>query len=58
MLKRITEEIGYCFTYEPGKERTCIGASGRKMRKICVYCPNWIRFKKLKMEEPEHEKSK
>lgn len=58
MLNRKKEEISYCFTFNPGEERNCIGASGRKLRRTCVYCPNWIRFKKLKTEEPEHEKSK
>ena len=30
-----------CFTFEEGKR--CIGASGRKLRRVCIYCPNWIR---------------
>lgn len=55
MLNRKKEEISYCFTFEPGEERICIGASGRKLRQMCVYCTNWIRYNK-KMEEKKHEK--
>ena len=55
MLNRKKEEVSYCFTFEPGEERTCFGASGRKLRQVCVYCTNWIRYNK-KMEEKNHEK--
>ena len=55
MLNRKKEEISYCFTFEPGKERTCFEASGRKLRQVCVYCTNWICYNK-KMEEKKHEK--
>lgn len=57
MLDRITKEISYCFTYDPGKERTCMGASGRKLRRTCCWCPCWVRFKK-KMEGKKHEEGK
>ncbi len=57
MLNRKKEEISYCFTFEPGEERICHGASGRKLRQVCVWCPNWIRFIKANMEENKHEKS-
>ena len=40
-VKRIREEISYCFTYEKGKTETCIGASGRKLRSTCCWCPNY-----------------
>lgn len=56
MLNRKKEEISYCFTFEPGEERTCFGASGRKLRQVCVWCTNWIRFRKPKTEEKKHEK--
>lgn len=55
MLNRKKEEISYCFTFNPEEERTCFGASGRKLRQVCVYCTNWIRYNK-KMEEKKHEK--
>ena len=32
-----------CFTYEPERKDKCCGASGRKLRQCCIYCPNWIR---------------
>lgn len=40
--KRINEDFLTCFTYEKGKE--CRGASGRKLRSVCVYCPNYQRL--------------
>ena len=48
MLNRKKQEISYCFTYDPEKERTCIGASGRKLRSTCCWCPCWIHNKKKK----------
>lgn len=56
-MDRITKEISYCFTYEPGKKRICMGASGRKLRRTCCWCPCWVRFKK-KMEGKKHEEGK
>lgn len=41
MQERIAEEISYCFTYEKGS--SCAGASGRKMKEVCVWCPNFER---------------
>lgn len=48
--KRIAEEIGWCYTYEP--ETECRGASGRKLRRVCAWCPNYQRWKRK--EEREH----
>ena len=31
------DEVERCFTYDP--EGECRGASGRKLRQVCVYCP-------------------
>lgn len=45
--ERVKQEIYFCFTYEKGK--SCIGAGGRKLRQVCVWCPC---FKK----EEKHEK--
>lgn len=39
--KRINAEIRYCFTFEEEKKWTCAGASGRKLRQVCIYCPNF-----------------
>lgn len=40
-----------CFTYEP--EQECCGASGRKMRRVCIRCPNHERWRCRKMKEKE-----
>ena len=37
--KRIKTEIRWCFTFEDGGR--CAGASGRKRRETCVWCPNY-----------------
>lgn len=37
--KRISAEIRWCFTFE--EKEKCAGASGRKLRQTCVYCPNY-----------------
>ena len=31
------DEVERCFIYDP--EGECQGASGRKLRQVCVYCP-------------------
>lgn len=39
--KRIETELRWCFTYEPEKNPICAGASGRKLRQVCIWCPNY-----------------
>ena len=34
-----------CFIFEPERKNKCCGASGRKLRRCCIYCPNWIHHK-------------
>lgn len=41
--KRVEAEIRWCFTYEDDRRRECAGASGRKLRQVCIYCPNYRR---------------
>ena len=54
--KRI--EYENCFTYEKDQETDeCCGASGRKMRRACIFCPNyrrWIQRNKKESEETNH----
>ena len=42
-----------CLLYEPGKRNTCYGASGRKLRRVCVWCPNYIRYQERNEKEGE-----
>ena len=35
-----------CLAYEEG--HMCMGASGRKLRQVCIYCPNYQRHLKRK----------
>ena len=37
--KRIRDEARWCFIYE--QEEKCRGASGRKLRQTCVWCPKY-----------------
>ena len=54
-------EVEMCFTYEKNQDKDeCCGASGRKFRRVCVYCPNyerWIRRKEKEKEEKKDEKN-
>ena len=56
--KRI-EEYRMCFIFEEERKDVCCGASGRKLRKTCIYCPNyqryWDRKEKKKREEEKNE---
>lgn len=49
-----------CFLYDPDQENICPGAGGRKLRQVCVYCPNyerWIKRKEKEKGEKKDEKS-
>lgn len=48
----IGTEIEMCLVFEKGKE--CRGAGGRKMRMVCVHCPNFIRYQERKEKEGEN----
>ena len=50
--KRIGEEIRHCLVYV--RDQACRGAGGRKLRQVCIYCPNYRRWEK---EGENHEKS-
>ena len=53
-------EVERCFTYEKGQDSDkCCGASGRKLRQVCFYCPNYIRWKEQReREEKDGDKGK
>ena len=39
-------EYEMCLVYE--KDGECPGAGGRKLRRVCIYCPNYQRHPKRK----------
>lgn len=39
--ERISAEIRQCFTFEEMDKQKCVGAGGRKLRRVCIYCPNY-----------------
>lgn len=39
--KRISAEIRRCFTFDETDRRKCAGAGGRKLRRVCIYCPKY-----------------
>ena len=51
--EKMTERFLVCMTYEP--EQECHGASGRKLRQDCVYCPCYAKHKQ-KEKEKKNEK--
>ena len=52
--ERIREEIDHCLKYEPQERRMCFGAGGRRLRRVCIYCPNYTEQEQRK--DNEHEK--
>jgi len=36
-IEEIMKEIAWCMTFDQAE--TCLGASGRKLRQTCVWCP-------------------
>lgn len=55
---RIKDQVTMCFTFEMGRKRICIGASGRKLRQVCIYCPNWIHYVERGREKDNGNESK
>ena len=56
---RETKRIEYesCFTYEKDQDTDeCRGASGRKMRRVCIYCQNFERYRKRKQQEEKQKR--
>jgi len=51
--RKMMDEITRCFIYEP--EGECRGASGRKLRQVCVYCPMYSRYLKQKREKEKKD---
>lgn len=49
----IRPEHEWCFIYEP--EGECRGASGRKLRQVCVYCPMMQRYYDKKDERKKKD---
>ena len=47
------DEEERCFNFSP--EGVCRGASGRKARQVCVYCPMMQRFYKEKEEKEKKD---
>ena len=39
--EKIRAELRWCFTYDQAE--VCSGASGRKLRQTCVWCPKYQR---------------
>lgn len=37
--KMIDDRVSWCLAYDP--EKPCLGASGRRLRQDCVWCPNF-----------------
>ena len=52
------EECRMCFIYEQEREDGCCGASGRKLRETCVYCPNYQRYWERKQREKQKSEEK
>ena len=52
-VEKIISEIKWCMTFDQAEE--CRGASGRKLRQTCIWCPKYQTHQKRK-EEQKHEK--
>ena len=52
MIDRVKKEIAWCMTYDQAD--TCRGASGRKLRQVCIWCPKYQKqLKKEKVQKDE-----
>ena len=48
-IEEIRKEIGWCMTYDQAEE--CCGASGHKLRTVCVWCPKYWKYHHIKKAE-------
>ena len=49
---KIKHELHWCYTFDQAEE--CRGASGRKLRQTCVWCPRFKKKKEGKDNEKDH----
>ena len=50
--KGLEMEYEMCFTFD--QDRECCGASGRKMRRVCIHCPNYERWRQRREKEEKN----
>jgi len=51
-IERIKKELAWCMTYDQAD--TCRGASGRKLRQVCIWCQKYQKqMKKEKVRKDE-----
>ena len=55
MIDRVKRELAWCMTYDQAD--TCRGASGRKLRQVCIWCPRYQEHQKREKEKDDVEKS-
>ena len=51
--EKILTELHWCFTFDQAE--VCSGASGRKLRQTCVWCPKYQRDEKKEGNENEKD---
>ena len=57
-------EYEMCLLFKKGSERICFGAAGRKLRLVCVFCPNFWKYEtgrdrdgdRTADRDPDHDK--
>ena len=55
MMQWVETEIDLCLNYEEGG--TCLGAGGGRLRRVCVWCPNYRKPKTDQHSEKIKEES-
>ena len=48
-IEEVMKEVAWCMTYDQAD--TCRGASGRKLRQVCIWCPKFWRGRGIEMGE-------
>ena len=48
-MEDIKKEIAWCMTYDQAEE--CCGASGHKLRTVCVWCPKYWKYHHIEKQE-------
>lgn len=57
MPERVKKEIGYCLMFEPEQREVCRGAGEHKRRRLCIWCPNYIKEEKERSDENARSKA-
>ena len=50
-IEKVKTELAWCMTFDQAEE--CRGASGRKLRQVCIWCPKFQNHQRKRERDDE-----